>query len=188
MTLVGNLGRFILAMVLYVGMTLAGGANDMLIDDFRTQPEQRWRYFADTVMGGVSTGTVRFLSEDGDSFARMTGRVSTANNGGFIQMRIDLREAPARDSQGIRLIVRGNDQRYYLHLRTSGTMLPWQYYQGGFDVTGRWTEFRLPFTAFQASGRMLRRTPKPESIRSIGVVAYGRDHDAAIDVLEIGLY
>lgn len=188
MNFLRNLGRVILPAIFSFGMALPGLASDMLIDDFRAEPEQRWRFFADTVMGGVSSGSVQFLSENGTRFARMTGRVSTANNGGFIQMRFDLPEAPPRGSEGIRLIVRGNNQRYYVHLRTSGTLLPWQFYQGGIDATERWTEFRLPYTAFQASGRMLRRNPKPESIRSIAVVAYGRDHEAAIDIRELGLY
>jgi hypothetical protein len=29
---------------------------------------------------------------------------------------------------------------------------------------------------------------KPRAIRSLGVVAYGRDHQAEIDVAEIGFY
>jgi hypothetical protein len=58
------------------------------------QPQTRWRFFTDQVMGGVSTGVIAFAQEDGTSFARMTGRVSTANRGGFIQMRLDLATPP----------------------------------------------------------------------------------------------
>jgi hypothetical protein len=160
----------------------------MTVEDFQAQPEARWRFFADTVMGGVSTGQVSFRSEDGNTFARMTGRVSTANNGGFIQMRMDLPSAAPDDAQGVRLIVRGNNQQYFIHLRTGGTILPWQYYQADFDVTGRWTEVRLPFIAFEASGRMMRSVPRPDGLKSLGVVAFGRDHDAEIDVREVGFY
>jgi hypothetical protein len=28
-------------------------------------------------------------------------------------------------------MVRGNNQRYFVHLPTGGTPLPWQYYQAG---------------------------------------------------------
>jgi len=31
-------------------------AEDIMIDDFKSQPETRWRFIADTVMGGVSSG------------------------------------------------------------------------------------------------------------------------------------
>ena len=161
-------------------------SGDALIEDFTMQPENRWRFFTDQVMGGVSTGGVTFAQEDGTSFARMTGRVSTANRGGFIQMRLDLATPPPEGTTGVRLIVRGNDQRYFVHLRTDGTLLPWQYYQAGFDVTESWSEVRLPLDAFDASGALLRNLPAPGSLTSVAVVAYGRDHDARIDVREVG--
>lgn len=161
---------------------------DALIEDFTMQPETRWRFFTDQVMGGVSTGGVIFAQDEGRAFARMTGRVSTANRGGFIQMRLDLASPPPEGTTGVRLIVRGNDQRYFVHLRTGGTLLPWQYYQAAFDVTETWTEVRLPLDAFTASGGLLRRLPAADSLSSVAVAAYGRDHDARIDVREVGFY
>jgi len=152
------------------------------------QPETRWRFFTDQVMGGISTGSVDFVAQYGQAFARMTGRVSTANRGGFIQMRLDLDRPPPKGSTGVRLVVRGNGQRYFVHLRTGRTLLPWQYYQAGFDVTESWRDVRLPFDAFAASGALLRTVPAPGSLTSVAVVAYGRDHDALIDVREVGFY
>ena len=152
------------------------------------QPETRWRFFTDQVMGGVSTGGVAFTQEEGTAFARMTGQVSTANRGGFIQMRLDLATPPPEGTTGVRLIVRGNAQRYFVHLRTGGTLLPWQYYQASFDVTESWSEVRLPLDAFKASGALLRGVPNPASLTSVAIVAYGRDHDARIDVREVGFY
>jgi len=159
-----------------------------LIEDFAMQPETRWQFFTDTVMGGISTGQVRFQQEGGQTFARMSGRVSTANRGGFIQMRLDLPNPPPEGTTGVRLVVRGNNQRYFVHLRTSGTVLPWQFYQAGFDVSGNWTEVRLPLDAFNASGGLLRAVPRVRSLSSVAIVAYGRDHDAQIDVREVGFY
>lgn len=152
------------------------------------QPETRWRFFTDQVMGGVSTGRVDFANDGGQPFARMTGRVSTANRGGFIQMRLDLATPPPPETTGVRLIVRGNGQRYFVHLRTAGSLLPWQYYQAPFDVTEGWTEVRLPLDAFAASGGLLRRVPAPDGLTSLAIVAYGRDHSAQIDVREVGFY
>jgi hypothetical protein len=94
-----------------------------VIDDFTMQPETRWRFFTDQVMGGVSTGGIAFAQDDGTPYARMTGRVSTANRGGFIQMQLDLASPPPEGTTGVRLVVRGNAQRYFVHLRTSGTVL-----------------------------------------------------------------
>ena len=163
-------------------------AEDIMIENFEIQPEARWRFFTDSVMGGVSEGQTSFVSEDGSVHAHMTGKVSTENNGGFIQIRMDLPNGAPSDASGLRLVVRGNDQRYFVHIRTSGTMLPWQYYQAGFDVTREWVEIRLPFTDFKKSGRLLRTVPRASSLTSIGVVAYGRDHLAEIDVKEVGFF
>ncbi len=184
---------FVLATVLLSGALPASLAEeprsgDVLIEDFIMQPETRWRFFTDQVMGGVSTGGVNFAQESGQSFARMTGQVSTANRGGFIQMRLDLTSPPPEGTTGVRLVVRGNDQRYFVHLRTGGTLLPWQYYQAGFDVTESWSEVRLPFDAFSASGALLRSVPAPGGLTSVAVVAYGRNHDARIDIREVGFY
>ena len=84
--------------------------------------------------------------------------------------------------------MRGNNQRYFVHLRTGGTVLPWQYYQAGFDVAQEWSEIRLPLTAFKASGWLLRDIPLADSLKSVAIVAFGRDHQVEIDVREIGFY
>ncbi|AGI69870.1 hypothetical protein OAN307_c45130 [Octadecabacter antarcticus 307] len=89
-----------------------------LLEDFTVQPETRWRFFTDQVMGGVSTGGIGFVRDDGSSCARITGRVSTANPGGFIQMRLDLDNPPPEGTTGVRLVPRVNSQRYFVHLRT----------------------------------------------------------------------
>jgi hypothetical protein len=162
-------------------------ADGLMTDRFENAPETRWRFFADTVMGGVSTGSLSFDKENGTPFARLTGQVSTDNNGGFIQMRRDDITVP-ENALGVRLMVRGNDQPYFVHLRTTGTILPWQYYQARFDTTGDWREIRLPFEAFDPSGRLLRASLKPQTVKSIGVVAYGRDHEARVELREVGFY
>lgn len=159
-----------------------------MIERFENRPDTRWRFFTDQVMGGVSSGGVDFTAEEGRTHAALRGRVSTENNGGFIQIRAELPGGAPPESTGVRLIVRGNDQRYFVHLRTRGTMLPWQYYQAGFDVGTGWTEIRLPFSDFKRSGRLLSAKLRAEELRSIGIVAYGRDHDAQVDVREVGFY
>jgi len=131
MRFVLNLSAFAFLMLL---APVAALAEDIMVENFEFQPEARWSFFTDRVMGGVSTGQATFVSENGDLYAHMTGKVSTENNGGFIQIRMELPNAAPEGSSGVRLLVRGNDQRYFVHLRTRGTMLPWQYYQAGFEV------------------------------------------------------
>jgi hypothetical protein len=176
------------ALIAIVMLPLIALAEEPMIERFEPGAETRWRFFTDQVMGGVSTGRVEILSEDGERFARMTGSVSTENNGGFIQMRLDLPGDAADGAEGVRLVVRGNSQRYFVHLRTRGTRLPWQYYQAGFEVGHDWAEIRLPLEAFEASGGLLPRMPQADRLTSLGVVAFGRDHAARIDVVEVGFY
>ena len=163
-------------------------ADKLMIDNFDAQSRQAWAYFSDQVMGGVSVGTVDYIDRDGESYAHMTGEVSTDNNGGFIQIRRSIAKGSVSSATGVYLKVRGNSQQYFIHLRTSGTVLPWQYYQAGFETSGDWQIVRLPLADFKSSGSWLRKSLVPGSIRSIGVLAYGRDHSAEIDVAEIGFY
>jgi hypothetical protein len=136
----------------------------------------------------VSQGQADLIEQDGAPYMRLTGQVSTANNGGFIQVRHKLDSPPADDTTGVRIVVRGNNQPYFVHLRTRGTRLPWQYYQAEFLAGDTWSEVRLPFSAFERSGRLLRNDLKPATVTSVGIVAYGRDHQARVEVKEVGFY
>lgn len=175
----------------FIGLALPAAARDearIMEETFETEPETRWTYFGDNVMGGISSGKVEFVTDDAGTYARLTGDVSTENNGGFIQIRHTLDEPPSDDVQGIRIIVRGNGETYFVHLRTRGMMLPWQYYQAEFETTSDSVEVRLPLSDFVRSGSFLSRTPRADRISSVGIVAYGRDHSAYLEVLEIGFY
>ncbi|MGI9371638.1 MAG: CIA30 family protein [Hyphomicrobiales bacterium] len=159
-----------------------------MIDNFNADPEKNWRFVADTVMGGVSTGTVSFKTENGNALAKMTGTVSTENNGGFIQFRRKIPSSVNDSVQGVQLTVRGNGELYYVHIRTSGTILPWQYYQAPFETQKSWRNVRIPISAFKRSGWVLRKSISPSSIKSVAIVAFGRDHEVDVQLSEIKWY
>ena len=125
----------------------------------------QWSYFADTVMGGVSVGTAEFESSGSDKTIRLTGEVSTANNGGFIQVRSSIPEELAKGKTGIRLKVKGNGEQYYLHIRNSSTRLPWHYYQQGFATTTTWREIKLPFQSFMHLSEEYRKKKNKLQLR-----------------------
>ena len=50
-------------------------AEPMLIDDFSTPAESRWRFASDRVMGGISDGQAGLGVENGISFAQLRGTV-----------------------------------------------------------------------------------------------------------------
>jgi hypothetical protein len=159
-----------------------------VIETFADDPERRWRFFSDQVMGGVSSGTLRFDHDVDRGRVRMTGLVSTANNGGFIQMQHRLEAPLPAHAGGVRLIARGHDQRYFIHLRRSGASAPTAFYCAGFDVTAEWRTIRLPFALFSASRAGMPALADGAGVASVAIVAHGRDHHADITVAEIGFF
>ena len=147
-----------------------------------------WELITDNVMGGVSFGKFDFIKDQNENFIRLTGFVSLENNGGFVQIRKLLTKEENRIKDGIKIIARGNNSKYYIHLRTKYTLLPWQYYQAYFDVTENWKLVTLGLSAFKGSGIMLPNTIKPEHIKSIAIVAFGREHKVKLDVNSINFY
>ena len=151
-----------------------------------------WRFVTDGVMGGVSRGKLSFESSDDVDYARLTGDVSTANNGGFIQLRAGISMAgfPAGGAglDGIRILSRGNGETYFVHLRTRDNRRPWHYYSASFTAGDDWQEATLPFNSFLHSAGLSPASPRPQDIVSIGIVAYGRNHRADLSVAAITLY
>ena len=174
-----------LAIFCYMAGAMPSDAHaDNLLHTYAPPPPEDWIYLSDQVMGGVSQGQAHVEGEH----LRLTGDVSTANRGGFIQVRSDVSTPFPETASGVVIRVRGNGERYFVHLRTRGTVLPWQYYQAPFETTGTWQDLRVPFTAFTPSGRMLRSVPRPETVTSLGFVAYGRDHRADLSAMWVGIY
>ena len=178
-----NFLRLSLFLIFFVTISSNNFAETMFKDNFQ-EPDQ-WNYVADTVMGGISTGSVEFKTIEGEAIAVLTGNVTTENNGGFIQIRRDLRRVDLDNANSIKLIAKGNNQKYFVFLRTTGTKLPWQYYQFEFTVNENFNEFILPINEFKKSGMLMSSKINPKKITSIGIVAFGRDHYANISIKEL---
>jgi len=148
----------------------------------------QWVYLTDRVMGGISEGTAQFEDQGIDQVIRLSGEVSTANNGGFIQVRSPVLWEAAKGKTGIRLTVKGNGDQYFLHIRSTDTRLPWHYYQHSFQASGAWSEISLPFEDFEKSSSLLRATLGQSKIKTIGIVAYGKDYSADVSVKRLEFY
>jgi len=185
--IIGRLCAIIGVFGIVFATSIARGGERM-IEDFSGSPASRWDFISDQVMGGVSTGRVSLEAERGQTILHLQGNVSTKNNGGFIQARLKLSERLPKDARGLELKVKGNGQTYYVHARTGGTILPWNFYQASFDTTSDWVILRIPFDSFMPQGRMIRKTLVADAIRSLAVVAFGRDYTADVSVASIGTY
>lgn len=163
-------------------------AETTLLEDFSAQPQARWEFLADVVMGGASDGGADFVTEDGTAFVRLTGTVSTANNGGFLQVRRLLPQGLPAGTRGLELVSRGNGEVYYVFLRTREMTRPWQFQKAAFQSSPTWSRARIPLSDFEPSRAFRAQPIDPQSVISIGLVAYGRDHSADLSVASIGLY
>jgi hypothetical protein len=148
-----------------------------------------WKAITDTVMGGVSSGTLMPTVIEGRNCVRLTGTVCLENNGGFVQASLDLSDSGLLDASacaGIEIEVYGNGEIYNLHLRTDDTRIVWQSYRASFQVQPNWQTIRLPFDRF-----MPHRIDKPldtRKLRRLGVVAIGREMQADVCIARLSLY
>ena len=91
---------------------------------------------------------------------------------------VDLSSTAYRQIQkGLKLSLRGNGQKYFVHIRTKGTFLPWQYYQQelciGRRLVGEGDAVNQSLK--NPSRRSHKKTIDPKNIRLIAIVAFGRD-------------
>ena len=183
--------KFFVKTILFIFLFLCpsyAGDYGAMIEDFTHEPQKRWQFFTDQVMGGVSEGGARIVSDPKGSYVRMEGSVSTANNGGFIQLRTYLNGGP-KNAKGILLKVRGNGENYYIHMKTSETNSYREYYRAIFSTSNNWVEVKLPFSeAFKRSSSWISNNISAEKIRAIGLVAYGKDHNALLEVSYLSFY
>ena len=149
---------------------------------------ERWVYLADTVMGGVSKGSANIIDTPEGQAINLFGKVSTQNNGGFIQVRVNMPTGAATEFKGIKLKVKGNGDEYFVHIRNSSSKLPWHYYSKSFIAKNEWQVIELPFSEFLRSSNFIRKKMKVESIKTIGLVAYGKDYDADVSIISMSFY
>ena len=181
-------------LALLITLTLSSkifAAQENLSFPFNADSGKYWQYVSDRVMGGVSDGRVD-LENDGEMYyARLTGNVSTANNGGFIQLRAGVSftnsEKDGKNLQGVRLNVKGNGETYYIHIRTNENWSPSDYYSATFKADSDWKMIDLPFNKFERKWSK-NSTLDAKNIRSFGIVAYGKDYVSDVSVSTIEFY
>lgn len=192
--------RLILASVLIPAAwylkRLAMARNDevLVIDDFARDDlvsalGTPWHGFSDQVMGGISQETIALTEISGRRCIRLTGDVRLENNGGFIQMALDLapegRTLDASAYDGVLLVARGNGESYGVHLRTPDCVRPWQSYRASFVAGPEWQEIRLPFDRFEP--HRLTAPLDVRHLRRFGLVAIGRAFAADLAVSALAL-
>ena len=188
---ISKVSYFLSLLVMIILSSKAIANEENLTFPFTADSGNYWQYVSDRVMGGVSDGQVT-LEQDGEMyFARLTGNVSTKNNGGFIQVRANVSfansEKDGKNLRGVRLNVRGNGETYYIHIRTNESWSPSDYYSTTFIADSEWKMIDLPFNKFERR-RSNDSSLDAQKIRSFGIVAYGRDYISDVSVSTIEFY
>ena len=180
-----------LLLMLLTFTTMISAAEEDINLPFTADSAKYWQYISDRTMGGVSDGQAA-LEQDGEIFfARLTGNVSTENNGGFIQLRSKFSfanfEKDGKKLKGVRLNVRGNGETYYIFIRTNETQSYRDYYSVSFEAKSNWEMIDLPFNKFKHKF-LNNSTLEGKNIRTFGIVAYGRDFISDVSVSKIIFY
>ena len=151
-------------------------------------PAGNWRMVTDQVMGGVSQGGMSAATRLDEPCIALQGKVSTQNNGGFIQIvrELDANDPSPEDYSGISLEVFGNAEAYNLHLRTSDLWLPWQSYRATFNTSPSWQRVLLPFADFQPYRTNIRL--HIDRLQRIALVAIGREFQADVCIKDVAFY
>ena len=169
---------------------------DVVVDDMSAayplaSNGNSWRPGCDQVMGGLSVVTAHGRETVGGRAALvLRGRVTTANNGGFVSLGLDV-DVDASAYSGVRLTVRAgaDDETYGLHLRTPDCARVFSSYRSRFAASTAWSTVDLPWEAFAGNGPGAAETPlDPARLRRLSLLGIGRDFDADLAVADIRLY
>ena len=149
-------------------------------DAMPTTPD--WRFEADTVMGGVSTGRIARETVAGREATRLTGDVSLENDGGFVQMNFDVTD-DVSGASGIAFDVYGNGETYELRARTDDLDRPWQSFRASFTAPAAWTTVEIAFDDLEP--HRTDATFDKARLKRIGIVAIGRAFAVDVAVSEV---
>ena len=190
-------------LVLLTLTTVASALEDNLSFPFTPDSVKNWKFFSDQVMGGLSEGNVS-LEQDGEmNFIRLSGNVSTENNGGFIQLRTStsMSNKPlmfksilnsrkdGKKIKGVRLNVRGNGETYHIFIQTTiFHWLPIDFHIATFDTSPDWTIVDIPFNQFKKRSNKKQSNFDAKDIKTFAIVAYGRYFKSDVSVSSIEFY
>ncbi|WP_170227008.1 CIA30 family protein [Luteibaculum oceani] len=124
----------------------------MIFDFTHAKTSQNWYPLNDTVMGGVSSSSVKYTEGDG---MRFSGFVSTENNGGFCMIKSPGVNIDCEAKSHIVCYLKGDGKQYQIRIK-SNPQQPYSYVLN-FKTSGNWERLAFPLEKFEAQfrGRVL---------------------------------
>ena len=109
---------------------------------------KNWIIVNDDVMGGISTSNL-FINKDGNGV--FEGRISTSYNGGFASIRYNCKRIYIKDSNSIKLKLKGDKKEYQLRIKANRE--DYYSYLLPFKTSGEWQDIIIPLEEMYASFR-----------------------------------
>ena len=184
----------VVLLFLYPIQILMSAQNVIIVDDRKTGDlhalsGNEWNLVTDGVMGGMSKGQLSIDLIEEHPCLRMRGDVRLENNGGFVQIALNLSEDKIHnipEYSGVFVEVYGNNEQYNIHLRTQDIWLPWQSYRATFTAMPEWKTLYVPFAEF--TPYRLDKALDIRRLKRIGLVAIGRKFNADLCIGKVGFY
>ena len=150
-----------------------GESAGVTVYDFEnTRQARNWQIVLDGVMGGLSTGDI----ETGDGTMIFSGETSLRNNGGFSSMRAAVEKGVFKDSDSIRLRVKGDGRTWILGTRVSGRMGGDSYWTRFDTKDGEWQTVTIPIDGMERHffGQKMAGSITPEEVGAIEFYMYDK--------------
>lgn len=170
-------------------MKTEGPSAELLTDIYQARPGEPspWTAITDQVMGGVSRAEVQQCERNGSACTCLSGRTSLENNGGFIQMKLEIDPSwRCGEYAGFFIELCGPAHEYNLNVKTTQLTKPWQSFRCTVNVQPEWTRFVVPYTQLQPHRTELELDAA--TIRSIAVIAIGEAFEVDVCVRRFGFY
>jgi len=150
-------------------MSQKNDSTRVLFDFVHETEAESWLVVTDSVMGGVSRGTVIWSK---DSCLVFSGTLSLENNGGFSSIRTLPKDFGFGEYKGLSIRVKGDGRVYQFRLRLDSDFDGIAFTQNFQTSDNTWLNIDLPFSAFVPiyRGKILRNV-KPlvtADVRQLG--------------------
>lgn len=123
-------------------------SQNMIYNFHKNSDLKKWVVVDDDVMGGMSSSNLSINKEGNGVFE---GTISTANNGGFSSVRLDLKKTFIKDGVNLKIKIKGDGKEYQLRIKANKR--DYHSYILPFKTSGEWEVITIPLTEMYSSFR-----------------------------------
>ena len=142
-----KINSYYLILLLFLNQTKLMSQN--IIYDFNNQSNiSNWVIVNDDVMGGISSCDISLDNQGNGIFE---GKVSTANNGGFSSIRLNLNKVNTKNNTHIKIRLKGDNKKYQLRIKANRR--DYHSYVYSFKTSNEWEIIKIPLKDMYPSFR-----------------------------------